>query len=46
MLALISSLEVRAQKWVGTQDLAAKGEKAQFGRSDYKHYNPTFKGGV
>jgi hypothetical protein len=31
---------------VGTQDLAAKGEKAQFGRSDYKHYNPTFKGGV
>ena len=47
LIALFSSLAaaVRAQKWVGTQDLA-KGEKAPFGRSNYKHHNPTFKGGV
>jgi hypothetical protein len=45
-VASISFLEVRAQKWVGTQELAAKGEKAPFGRSNYKHYNPAFKGGV
>ena len=45
-VASISSLEVRAQKWVGTQELAAKGETVLFGSSNYKHYNPAFEGGV